>query len=202
MILENLPENCVKISFFSRLILVCFAYFHTDFRCIVQLLRHDRSMVVRHSNMSMVLLAMFCDPNDTSGNCIVILVVVPCTNTNGIRIRFRFHRPIDMLAPRLLATLCRCSNGCQRIERPFHQPHRCVALRSYDYFYTPAMASNINSRNSPSPAHRLTEQIARWFDDLSRSAHISSYCNRIRLIGKQIVSGILEIILVRFDGPK
>lgn len=39
-------------------------------------------------------------------------------------------------------------------------------------------------------AHRLAEQIGRWFFDRSRSARISCCCNRIRRIGRQNVSGM------------
>lgn len=140
---------------------------------------------------------MSCDPSDTDGNCTVILAVGRDTNTIGTRILIRFRRPVDKLVPMSLAVLCRCNSECRRIVPPFRRLHRCAALRNCDYFCTLVSASGTNFQSSPFPERLRAAQIARSFDDPSRSAHISGYCNRIRPIGTQIVSGKeMERVLV------
>lgn len=144
---------------------------------------------------------MSCDPSDTDGNCTVILAVGRDTNTIGTRILIRFRRPVDKLVPMSLAVLCRCNSECRRIVPPFRRLHRCAALRNCDYFCTLVSASGTNFQSSPFPERLRAAQIARSFDDPSRSAHISGYCNRIRPIGTRIVSGKeMEMVLVEVFG--
>lgn len=169
-----------------------FTYFHRNFRYIVRLVRHDQSKVVHHSNTLMARRAMFYDPNGTADNCIGCLAVVPNTNMSGTKIPIQFHKPIDRLAPMSLAILCPCSNGGQHIVRLFHRAHQCVALGRCVHFYMPALVLSINFRNNPFLVHQPIVQIDLVFVDRNRSAHISCYCNHIRLNGIQIVSVVWQ----------
>lgn len=123
-------------------------YFHRNSRCIGRWARHDRWVVVRRSNRSMVHLARSYDPNDTSGNCIANPVAGPSTRMIDTRILFRFRMPIDRRAPMWLAILCRCSNGGRRTVRLSRRTHRCVVFDRLGCSCKPGPVSSTNSRNN------------------------------------------------------
>lgn len=168
--------------------LICKTYFHRNFRCTVRLVRRDRSMVVRHSNMLTVHLAMSYDPSGTNGSCIDSRPAGPCTNMNGTKIPIQFRRLNDRPARMSLAILYRCSNVVQHIVQLSHRVHPSVALERHAHFYMPALVSSTDSQNSRFLVHRPIVQIVPAFVDPNRWARISCYCNRIRPNGKQIVS--------------